>query len=100
MQYSYLEMATVRDNERARRLNQRLDNERALRDPTIEPVVPASQVHDRLWLRLLDRIRPEHSLTAYACRLPSGDLGRTAIKLLNGEWTAVCVPDPRSRAAV
>jgi hypothetical protein len=98
MQYSYLELAATRDNERARRLNQRLDAERALRDPTTEPVVPASEVHDRLWLRLLDRIRPEHGLTTYACRLPSGDLGRTAIKFLNGEWTAVCVPDPHSRA--
>jgi hypothetical protein len=99
MQYSYLELATTRDNERVRRLDRRLDTERALREPVIEPVVPARQVHDGLWLRLLDRIRPEHSLTTYACRLPSGDMGRTAIKFLNGEWTAVCVPDPRARTA-
>jgi hypothetical protein len=98
MQYSYLELAATRDEERVRRLDQRLNTQRALREPVIEPVVRASQVHDPLWLRLLDRIRPEHSLTPYACRLPSGDLGRTAIKLLNGEWTAVCVPDPRGHA--
>jgi hypothetical protein len=99
MQYSYLELTATRDNERARRLDQRLPAERALRAPVIEPVVPARRAYDRLWLQLLDRIRPEHSLTSYACRLPSGDLGRTAIKLLNGEWTAVCVPDPRGHAA-
>jgi hypothetical protein len=53
---------------------------------------------DRTWTRLLARLRPDHSLTAYACRLPSGDLGRTAIKFLDEEWTAVCVPDRRPRA--
>ena len=98
MQYSYLELAATRDEERVRRLDQRLTAERALREPVIEPVVPARRVHERLWLQLLDRIRPEHSLTSYACRLPSGDMGRTAIKFLNGEWTAVCVPDPRGHA--
>jgi hypothetical protein len=49
-------------------------------------------------MQLLDRMRPEHSLTPYACRLPDGDLGRTAIRFLDGEWTAVCVPDPHGRA--
>jgi hypothetical protein len=58
----------------------------------------ASPAHDRTWTRLLARLRPDHSLTAYACRLPSGDLGRTAIKFLNEEWTAVCVPDRRAQA--
>jgi hypothetical protein len=99
MQYSYLELAATRDNERVRRMDQRLPAERALRAPVVEPVVPARRVHDRRWLQLLDRIRPEHSLTAYACRLPSGDMGRTAIKFLDGEWMAVCMPDLRGRAA-
>jgi hypothetical protein len=98
MQYSYLELAATRDEERARRLGFCLNTQRALREPLIEPVMPARKVHDPFWLRLLDRIRPEHSLTPYACRLPSGDLGRTGIKLLNGEWTAVCVLDPRGHA--
>jgi len=97
MQSSYLELAASRDEERAPLWDQRLDTERALREPAIEPVVPANPVHDPLWLRLLDRIRPGHSLTPYACRLPSRDLGRTAIQFLNGEWAAVCVPDPRGR---
>ncbi len=98
MQYSYLELAATRDEEQARRMDQRRNTQGALREPAIEPVVRAGEVHDPRWLRLLDRIRPEHSLTPYACRLPNGDLGRTAIKSLNGEWTAVCVPDPRGRA--
>jgi hypothetical protein len=98
MQYSYLELAATRDNERVRRMDHRLPAEPALRAPVLEPALPARRVHDRLWLQLLDRIRPEHSLTTYACRLPSGDLGRTAIKLLDGEWTAVCVPDRRGLA--
>ncbi len=98
MQYSHLQLAATRHEERARRLDRRVDTERALREPAIEPVVPANRVHDRHWLRLLDRIRPEHDLTPYACRLPTGELGRTAIKFLGGEWTAVCVPDPRAHA--
>jgi len=98
MSYSYLELAATRDEERARRLDRRLDTEWTLREPAIEPVAPANPARDRLWLRLLDRIRPEHSLTPYACRLQSGDLGRNAIRFLNGEWTAVCVPDPRGHA--
>jgi hypothetical protein len=98
MQYSYLELAVTREEERVRRLDQRLYTQSALREPEIEPVVRAGAVHDPRWLRLLDRIRPGHSLTPYACRLPSGDLGRTAITFLNGEWIAVCVPDPRGHA--
>ena len=42
MQYSYLELAATRHEERARRLDQRLNAERALRKPVIEPVVPAT----------------------------------------------------------
>ncbi len=86
MKDSNLDLAASRDEERARRLDARLDTERALREPVIEPVARAGEVHDPRWLRLLDRIRPGHSLTPYACRLPSGDLGRTAIQFLNGEW--------------
>jgi len=99
MQYSYLQLAATRDEERARRMNMHLETERQLHAPVVEPVVPARPVHDRQWLRLLDRIRPQHDLTPYACRLPSGDMGRTAIRFLNGEWTAVCVPDPSGHAS-
>jgi hypothetical protein len=34
--------------------------------------------------------RDRHSLTGYPCRLPSGKIGRTAIVLVDGEWTAIC----------
>jgi hypothetical protein len=34
--------------------------------------------------------RDRHSLTNYACRLPDGRIGRTAVVLVGGDWTAVC----------
>ncbi len=34
--------------------------------------------------------RDRHSLTAYACRLPDGKIGRTAVVQSGGEWTLVC----------
>ncbi len=34
--------------------------------------------------------RDRHSLTAYACRLPDGKIGRTAVVMSGGEWTLVC----------
>ena len=32
-----------------------------------------------------------HELTDYPCRLPDGDMGRVAIREVEGEWEAVCV---------
>ena len=32
-----------------------------------------------------------HALTDQPCRLPDGGIGRTAIVMADGEWTAVCV---------
>jgi hypothetical protein len=34
--------------------------------------------------------RDRHSLTAYACRLPDGKIGRTAVVRQGDEWTFVC----------
>jgi hypothetical protein len=34
--------------------------------------------------------RERHSMTSYACRLPDGKIGRTAVVLVNGEWELVC----------
>jgi len=34
--------------------------------------------------------RDRHSLTSYACRLPDGKIGRTAVVMSGGEWTLVC----------
>jgi hypothetical protein len=99
MQYSYPEPAATRDEDRARRMDRRHEIERALREPVIERVLLEEPANDRLWMKLLDRIRPKHSFTSYPCRLPTGDLGRTAITFLGGEWTAVCVPGPGQRTS-
>jgi hypothetical protein len=66
MQYSYLELAATHHEERARRLDRHLDTRRALREPTIGPVVPANRLHEGSWLRLLDRIRPGRHLPPHA----------------------------------
>jgi hypothetical protein len=34
--------------------------------------------------------RDRHSMTSYACRLPDGKIGRTAVVLVDGEWALVC----------
>jgi hypothetical protein len=57
----------------------------------IERELREDVTHEPIWTRLLARLRPEHSLTPYPCRLPSGEMGRSAIKFLEGEWTAVCL---------
>jgi hypothetical protein len=95
MAYSDLALAATYHEEQERVLERRLEHRRALHEQAIERALREN--HERLWMRLLDRIRPDHSLTPYPCRLPSGDQGRTAIKLLGGEWMAVCVPDPGQR---
>jgi hypothetical protein len=95
MPYSDLAVAATCHEERGRILERRLEHSRALHEQAIERALREN--HDRLWMRLLDRIRPEHSLTPYPCRLPSGDQGRTEIRFLGGEWTAVCVPEPQRR---
>jgi hypothetical protein len=43
-----------------------------------------------LWARVRARLRPDHSLTDYPCRLPDGSIGRVAAVLVDGEWTLVC----------
>jgi hypothetical protein len=35
--------------------------------------------------------RLRHALTDLPCRAPDGTIGRTAIVMADGEWTAVCV---------
>lgn len=81
-------LAAAHDADRYRGMERRHAIERALREDA---------THEPIWTRLLARFRPEHSLTPYSCRLPSGEMGRTAIKFLEGEWKAVCVPAPRGR---
>ena len=83
-------LAATFDADRYRGMERRHAFERALREDAR---------HEPIWTRLLARFRPEHSLTPYPCRLPSGEMGRSAIKFLEGEWTAVCVPAPRERVS-
>jgi hypothetical protein len=45
---------------------------------------------DRLRATVRARVRRDHSLTDYPCRLPDGGTGRVAVVLLEGEWTVVC----------
>jgi hypothetical protein len=46
---------------------------------------------DRLVAASLRAARRErHSMTNYACRLPDGKIGRTAVVLVAGEWELVC----------
>jgi hypothetical protein len=80
------------DADRYAGMTQRHAIERQLRANEIERVRREDGTRERPWTRLVARLRPDHSLTPYPCRLPGGDLGRTAIKSVNGEWTAVCVP--------
>jgi hypothetical protein len=44
----------------------------------------------RLEIAIRTRLRPEHSLTDYACRLPDGRMGRVAVIERNGDWEMVC----------
>ncbi len=92
MPYTDLELAATRDADRARGMDRRHELARALRESPVEP---------RPWLRLATRllahIRPVDILTPDSCQLPSGERGRSVLKLLDGEWTPVCVPDPLGR---
>ncbi len=88
-------LAATFDADRYRGMERRHAIERALRERALREVA----THEPIWTRLLARFRPEHSLTPYPCRLPSGEMGRSAIKFLEGEWTAVCVPAPRGRVS-
>jgi hypothetical protein len=44
----------------------------------------------RLQAAILTRLRRDHSLTDYACRLPDGSIGRVAVVQHGGEWTLLC----------
>lgn len=44
----------------------------------------------RLQAALLARMRRDHALTDYACRLPDGSIGRVAVVQHGGEWTLLC----------
>ena len=95
MPYTDPRFCAPRIDDRSRATEKRYEMERTYE---IERAQAPSDNHDPIWARLFARLRPDHSLTAYACRLPSGDLGRTAVRFLDEEWVAVCVPDRRRQA--
>jgi hypothetical protein len=84
-------LAATYDADRYAGMKQRHAIERQLKDNAAERALRVDAPHERRWTRLLARLRPDHSLTPYLCRLSSGGMGRTAIRLVNGEWMAVCV---------
>jgi hypothetical protein len=53
---------------------------------------------ERVLAGLMARLRPEHSLTSYRCRLPNGRMGRVAAVVVDGEWTLVCKVAPMLQA--
>ena len=80
-------LAATDDQDRGRGFEAGYARHDALPDASIER--PSQLARSRAGLARLIR-RDRHSLTSYPCRLPDGKIGRTAIVLVEGEWTAVC----------
>jgi hypothetical protein len=47
-------------------------------------------ISQRLSGAIRARRRPDPWLSPYPCRLPNGEMGRTAAVVVDGEWTLVC----------
>ncbi len=75
------------DEERHRGEERRHARQRSLLEARVERSSLAARA-GAAFMRIVRRDR--HSLTAYACRLPDGKIGRTAVVLSGGEWTLVC----------
>jgi hypothetical protein len=57
----------------------------------LEARVEGSSLPARMGAAFMHVVRRDrHSLTDYACRLPNGKLGLTAVVRQGGEWTLVC----------
>ena len=80
-------LAATHDQDRNRGFDAGYARHDALPDASIDR--PSPFARSRAALSRIVR-RDEHSLTAYPCRLPDGRIGRTAIVLVEGEWSAVC----------
>jgi hypothetical protein len=85
--FFYYQMATLHDEGEYRHLERAISQRRALRRPEADRTLRLARV--RAGLARLIR-REDHSLTDYPCRRPDGSMGRTAIRLVDGEWAAVC----------
>lgn len=83
----HYQVTTLHDEGQFRHLERMSSQRRAIRRPEADRPSPLARVHAGL-VRLARR--EDHSLTDYPCRLPDGSTGRTAIRQVDGEWTAVC----------
>ncbi len=84
--YSHYLAATF-DADRYRSFDRRSEHLRSIREPLAwRASRPARTV------AALARIvrRERHAMTSYPCRLENGQIGRTVIVEVDGEWTAVC----------
>jgi len=79
-------LADTYEQDRHRGEEQRHAIHRALLEGA--PAGPSLAV--RLQAAILTRLRRDHSLTDYACRLPDGSIGRVAVVQDGGEWTLLC----------
>lgn len=84
----FLYLSATYDQNRDGVFDEQHDHRRALLDARVDR--PSLLARSRAGLSRLIR-RDRHSLTSHPCRLPGGNIGRTAIVLVDGEWTAVCV---------
>jgi hypothetical protein len=83
---SQIQAANI-DEERHRGEEQRHARHRSSRESPVE----RSSLAARMGAAFMHTVRRDrHSLTTYACRLPNGKIGRTAVVLSRGDWVLVC----------
>jgi hypothetical protein len=80
-------LAETYEQDRHRGEERRHAHHRAL----LETRVERSSLPARMGAAFMHVVRRDrHSLTDYACRLPNGKLGLTAVVQQGGEWALVC----------
>ena len=84
--YSHYLAATF-DADRRRGRDRRSGHLRAIREPFAMRASRPARAAAAL-TRIVRRER--HAMTDHPCRLPNGQIGRTMIVNVDGEWTAVC----------
>jgi hypothetical protein len=84
--YSHYLAATF-DADRYRSFERRSGHVRSIR----EPLVWRASRPARAFAAIMRVVRRErHEMTSHPCRLENGQIGRTVIVEVDGEWTAVC----------
>ncbi len=79
-------LAATYEEDRHRYEERRHAQRRAL----LEGRPPGASLPTRLGAAIAKVVQRDQSLTAYACRLPDGKIGRIAVVLQNGDWVLVC----------